>query len=284
MKTVVLTCLALTAFASNSVLCRLALDGDTIDAVSFTVIRLIAGIVTLCTIVIVQSGLKKPTLTGSWTASFMLFLYAITFSLAYISLNTGTGALILFGSVQISMIMISILTGSRLHATEWLGIAVAFAGIVYLVIPGVDAPSLAGFVLMTTAGIAWGVYTLKGRNSSNPLLDTSSNFIRTLPLVAILLIISIPGANVTGNGIVLAVLSGGLASGIGYSIWYAALKNLTATQAAVVQLSVPIIAALGGVTIVSEPLTVRLMLSSVVILGGITIVIMSRYRIPQTRS
>jgi len=207
----------------------------------------------------------------------MLFIYAICFSFAYVSLDTGTGALILFGAVQITMILVSLLSGNRLHLSEWMGMALAFAGFVYLVLPGVSTPPLVGFLLMTSAGIAWGIYTLKGRDSENPLLDTAYNFFRTLPLILVLMIVALSRSQISMEGIVLAMLSGGLASGVGYTIWYAALRGLTSTQAAVVQLSVPVIAALGGILFVSERISLRLSISSIMILGGILIVVLGRY-------
>ena len=211
----------------------------------------------------------------------MLFTYAITFSFAYITLHTGTGALILFGTVQITMILMSYLHGTRLHSIEWLGVATAFGGFVYLVLPGIAAPSLQGFILMTVAGIAWGLYTLKGRDSKAPLLDTAYNFIRTLPFVLVVVVFSVLHAHYSIKGVVLAMLSGGIASGIGYSIWYRALGGLSATQAAVVQLSVPVIATFGGVIFVGEPITLRLSLAGVLILGGILLVVVGRYYFTQ---
>lgn len=278
MKIVFLTCLALFAFAANSVLCRLALGSGAMDAASFTVIRLITGVIVLVVIATTQYKSDLIQTRGSWDASLMLFLYAVTFSYAYILLDTGTGALILFGSVQITMILLSLISGTRLQRTEWAGILVAFSGFIYLVLPGVSAPSLSGFLLMTTAGIAWGLYTLKGRRSTNPLMDTTFNFARTIPFVIILLLLTFQNAEISLEGVVLASLSGGLASGVGYTIWYSALKGLSSIQAAVVQLSVPIIAALGGVMIMSESITFRLLLSTSLILGGIILVIFSRYQ------
>ena len=271
-KTFILTSLALIAFAANSVLCRLALGEGAIDPASFTVIRLVSGMVVLAFIVVLQTGFKSPEIAGSWLSSVALFSYAISFSFAYLSLNTGTGALILFGTVQISMILISIYFGARLRIGEWLGILIALAGFVYLVLPGVDAPEFGGFALMTLAGISWAIYTLRGRNSSNPLLETAFNFFRTSPLVILLLLVSIQYMDLNARGVMLAVLSGGLASGVGYTIWYAALKGLATTQAAVLQLSVPIIAAIGGVIIVSEPMTFRLLISTLIVMGGILLV------------
>lgn len=276
-KTVFFTTIALIAFAANSVLCRLALGDNAIDASSFTAIRLLSGVIVLLIIVRARQSKADLSTKGSWSASFMLFVYAITFSFAYITLDTGTGALILFGSVQITMILLSLLSGTRLHLTEWAGVALAFTGFVYLILPGVTAPSTIGFVLMTTAGIAWGVYTLTGRNSKYPLMDTAYNFIRTIPLVILLVLISITSAHYSFEGVLLAVLSGGIASGIGYTIWYMALGGLSATQAAVVQLSVPVIAALGGIVFVSETVTARLAISATLILGGIFFVVWGRY-------
>ena len=271
------------AFAANSVLCRLALGDNTIDASSFTAIRLLSGALVLIVILKVSNKEKNLYSRGSWFSSIMLFLYAITFSFAYITLDTGTGALILFGSVQITMITLSIITGNRLHISEWLGISIAFSGFVYLVLPGVSTPSIVGFVLMTVAGIAWGIYTLKGRGSSNPLADTSYNFVRTIPIVLILLAITINSAHYSLNGIVLAILSGAIASGIGYTIWYIALGGLSTTLAAVVQLSVPVIAAFGGVMFVSEAITLRLTIAATLILGGILMVMLGRYYFVQLR-
>ncbi|MGD8643188.1 MAG: DMT family transporter, partial [Chromatiales bacterium] len=219
-----------------------------------------------------------------WFSSAMLFLYAVTFSYAYLTLDTGTGALILFGSVQITMIVLSLLSGNRLHITEWLGVSAAFLGFVYLVMPGVSAPSIVGFVLMTVAGIAWGVYTLRGRGSADPLADTAYNFLRTIPIVAVLVAATLFSARYSVEGMVWAVLSGALASGVGYTIWYTALGGLSATQAAVVQLSVPVIAAFGGVLFVSEAITLRLVVAGVLILGGILLVVLGRYYLGQLRS
>jgi drug/metabolite transporter (DMT)-like permease len=277
-KTIILTALALIAFAANSVLCRLALGYGAIDAASFTIIRLLSGSIVL--LLIITSTTRNTTnklSKGSWSASFMLFIYAIAFSYAYTSLDTGTGALILFGSVQITMILLYLFSGTRLHITEWSGVLIAFTGFIYLVLPEVSTPSVSGFILMTVAGIAWGVYTLKGRASMNPLMDTAYNFFRTTPFVLLLAIATIHNISYSSEGIVLALLSGGITSGIGYTIWYIALKELSSTQAAVLQLSVPIIAALGGIIFVSEAITFRLTVSAIIVLGGILIVVLGKY-------
>jgi drug/metabolite transporter (DMT)-like permease len=271
------TILALFALAGNSVLGRLALAENTIDAASFTAIRLLAGIVVLAIILKATQVKEAVTSKGSWKASFMLFLYAVTFSFAYISLETGIGALILFGAVQITMILTGLFLGNRLHKLEWLGVIVAFSGFVYLVLPSLGTPSLYGFVLMTIAGVAWGFYTLSGKGSQNPLNDTAYNFFRTLPFVVILIAITFQHADLSQKGIVLAILSGGVTSALGYTIWYTALKGLSTTQAAVVQLLVPVIAAIGGVIFAHEAFSLRLVVSSLTILGGILAVVLGRH-------
>lgn len=276
MRTAFYTSLALIAFAGNSILCRLALGENAIDAASFTSIRLVSGVVVLVIILSLTSSNDAPKARGSWTASTMLFLYAIAFSYAYISLDTGTGALILFATVQITMILVDIFSGNRLRPAEWIGVLIAFFGFVYLVFPGISAPSPAGLALMSIAGVAWGFYTLAGRGSVQPLADTTFNFLRTLPFVAILVATTLPLTTLSTNGVLLAILSGGITSGIGYSIWYMALRGLTATQAAVVQLIVPIIAALGGVIFAAEAITLRLALASILVLGGVLTVILAK--------
>lgn len=282
-KTSIFTALALIAFAANSVLCRLALGEGTIDAASFTVIRLLSGALVLLALIMPGRDKEASSSRGSWPASLMLFIYAVAFSFAYISLDTGTGALVLFGSVQITMILLSLVSGNRLHLVEWAGVLIAFGGFVYLLLPEVSSPSVVGFLLMTVAGIAWGLYTLKGRGSDNPLMDTAYNFFRTIPFVLILLIMAMQNAHYSAEGVLLAILSGGIASGLGYTIWYIALGGLATTQAAVVQLSVPVIAAFGGVIFVSEAITVRLTLSASMVLGGILLVVLGRFYFVQRK-
>ena len=276
LKTVFYTILALIAFSANSIFCRMALGGQSIDAASFTIIRLLSGAITLGLILLLTHKVNSNRSKGSWPAALMLFIYALSFSYAYISLDAGTGALILFGSVQLSMITISLLSGTRLHYTEWLGVALAFCGFIYLILPGVSTPSGTGFLLMTVSGVAWGGYTLMGKGSESPLSDTGYNFIRTLPLVAIMLIIGLSEISYSSKGITLAILSGAFASGIGYSIWYLALPLLTSTQAAVVQLTVPLFATLGGVLFLNELVNTRLFISTALILGGILLVVLGR--------
>ena len=218
----------------------------------------------------------QPILRGSPLSAAFLFLYAITFSFAYLSLSTGTGALILFGSVQVTMIVLALRSGERPRLLEWTGLFIALGGLVYLVFPGLTAPSPLGSALMTIAGIAWGFYTLRGRGSQNPLADTAGNFVYAVPMVLVVLIISLKNVFISSSGILFAVLSGALASGVGYVIWYAALRGLTTTRAATVQLSVPVIAAWSGVMLLSENVPVRLWIAGILILGGIALVLSSR--------
>ena len=279
MKTLLLTSLALVAFAANSILCRLALGAQAIDAESFTIVRLLSGSLALMIILWFTGRAGNKTSRGSWPASVALFLYAAAFSYAYISLDTGTGALILFGAVQVTMIVLSIRAGNRLHVLEWAGVGTAFAGFVFLVLPGVSAPSPSGFLLMSLAGVAWGSYTLMGKGSKDPLADTSYNFLRTTPMLLILVLMALSSSpKYSSQGILLAVLSGAIASGLGYTIWYTALRGLSTTQAAVVQLFVPVIAAMGGVAFSAETITLRLLESTVLILGGILLVVLGRHR------
>jgi drug/metabolite transporter (DMT)-like permease len=282
-RTPLFTVFALVAFAANSVLCRLALGERAIDAASFTSIRLLSGALVLMGILWFSRRENRPSTRGSWPASLMLFSYALTFSFAYITLDAATGSLILFSSVQITMILLSMIAGNRLQGFEWLGVAVAFIGFLYLVLPGVTTPSVIGFSLMTVAGISWAIYTLKGRGSVSPLSDTAHNFARTIPLVVVLIALTIQRAQLSPKGVLLATISGGLTSGIGYTVWYLALGGLTATQAAVVQLSVPVIAALGGVIFLAEQISLRLVLSAVLILGGILMVILGRHYLVSIR-
>jgi len=263
--------MALLAFAGNSILCRMALKDGAIDAASFTSIRLISGALTLLVIVAANSSINKLSRSGSWLSAFMLFLYALGFSYAYIDLEAGTGALILFGMVQATMIVAALINGDKPTAIEILGWVCATAGIVYLVLPGIEAPSVAGSVLMGIAGIAWGVYSIRGKLESDPVASTASNFLRAAAFVPLVFAASFQSVQWTTTGVVLAVLSGAITSGVGYVLWYAALAHLKTIRAALVQLSVPAIAALGGVALLSEPLSHRLIVSSALILGGILI-------------
>ena len=277
-KIALLTFIALCAFSANSIICRLALGGQSIDATSFTFIRLFSGAVILLFLVLMTNKGKKLTSKGTWAGGITLFIYAAAFSFAYITLDTATGALILFGAVQLSMLLISYVRGSRFYLAEWLGIVVSFAGFSYLVWPLVALPSFTGALLMSVSGISWGVYTLIGRSSKQPLVDTCFNFVRSLPFVFILLVFTYQQLDWSNTGIILAIVSGAVTSGIGYAVWYFVLPSLAPTQAAVLQLTVPIIAALGGVVFVSEPITLRLIAASLFVLGGIALVIFAKQR------
>lgn len=279
MKTPVLTMIALSAFAANSVLCRLALGGATIDAASFTTARLASGALML---LIITASVNKslPSLRRRgirFIPALLLFLYAAAFSFAYTGLTTGTGALILFGSVQATMLLAALRSGERPHPWEWVGLALALAGLVYLVLPGLAAPPPVSSAFMAVAGVSWGLYSLGGRGATDPLADTTNNFVLSLPLAfAINLITLSRGTHISAKGVALAVLSGALASGVGYVVWYAALRGLTATRAATVQLSVPVLAAVGGVIFMSENVSLRLLLAASVILGGVALTLTGR--------
>lgn len=274
-RTLALVALTLVAFASNSLLCRLALRDGAIDWASFTAIRLAAGAVALWVIVVLprRAGVLGG---GNKRMAGALLVYAIAFSYAYLELNAGTGALVLFGAVQATMIAAGMIAGERPTPWEWVGLAGAVGGLVYLVSPGLEAPSPIGAASMAIAGVAWGFYSLWGRGVADPATATAGNFVRAAPF-ALLPLAAVP-LHASAPGIWLAVVSGALTSGIGYVIWYHALRNLTATRAAVVQLAVPIVAAFGGVVLLSEVVTLRLVLASVVTLGGVALAIFGKTR------
>lgn len=276
MKIISYTIIALVCFAFNSILCRLALGGETIDAVSFTAIRLGSGAITLLLISFGINQKQEELKRGSWFSAFFLFAYAICFSFAYLKLTTATGALILFGSVQMTMICAALIRGERPQVLEWVGLLLAFAGLVYLVFPGLSAPPIVYSILMVSAGIAWGFYTLRGKGSENPLADTMGNFIRTVPMISLLAIPFFSQIQLSNKGIFFAILSGAIASGIGYSVWYWVLKHHTATRAAIFQLAVPAFAGIGGVIFLAENLSFRLILASSLILGGIGLAILGK--------
>jgi drug/metabolite transporter (DMT)-like permease len=274
-QTLLLTALAMVAFAANSLLCRLALGAHEIDAASFTTIRVVAGALTLALISYAQ---KRPPSRANinWRTTLALFAYMIFFSFAYISLGAANGALILFGSVQLTMFAVALSSGERFPALAWTGLAIAAAGLVYLVSPGLRAPDPLGAALMAIAGVAWGVYSLLGRGASDPLTATTMNFILCAPLVLIVSHFSLSQLHVSPAGLAYAIGSGAIASGCGYVIWYAALRGLTAGRAATVQLSVPVIAAIGAVILLSEAITLRLVLASIATLGGVALVLVQR--------
>ena len=274
-----LTVLALVAFAGNSVLCRLALADSSIDAASFTTVRLVSGAIALLIILSATSRGTRPASYGSWMSAAMLFLYAACFSFAYISLDTGIGALILFGMVQATMVAGALMAGDRPTVAEWIGWLLAIGGFVYLVSPGLTAPSPGGSALMAIAGIAWGIYSLRGRNESFALAGTTYNFVRSVPLVLIVSAFSLQDLHLTTNGVVLAILSGTITSGVGYAVWYTALQSISSMQAAMVQLSVPVLAAAGGILLLSESISLRLFVSSLLILGGIFLAIFGKTKL-----
>jgi drug/metabolite transporter (DMT)-like permease len=274
-KTLILTALAMIAFAANSLLCRMALVGPVIDPSSFTTLRLAAGATMLALIVRAQPATSVPA-HGDWIAAAMLFLYAIAFSFAYLWLSAGTGALILFGAVQLTMFAVGLRGGEHFAPLSWAGFIAAVLGLAYLVSPGITAPNPIGAALMAAAGVAWGVYSLRGRGVADPLRATAGNFLRSLPFTLIVSAVLVDGLHASARGVALAIASGALTSGVGYVIWYAALRGLNATRAATVQLSVPVIAALGGTLLLSEPITLRLALSSAAVLGGIALVFVQR--------
>lgn len=270
-QNVTLIIIALLAFAGNSVLCRLALGENAIDAASFTAIRLLSGAIFLLLLVCFKDNKRINFKQSSWSSAISLFLYAATFSFAYISLDTGTGALILFGFVQLTMIIYSFLQGKKLILVEWFGLIIAFSGLLILLLPGASAPSLTGFTLMATSGIAWAVYTIKGKGSKTPLQDTATNFAKTLPVVVIMVLMTIQHADLSYRGVLLAIISGAITSGLGYAIWYAVLKKITVIQASTSQLLVPIIASIFGVLFANEVVTSKLLIASLLILGGILV-------------
>lgn len=303
MKATLYTIIALIAFAANSLFCRMALAEGYIDAWSFTIIRLLSGAICLSIIMGVYSyNLRRKDLTlnnpqnkailkdkGSWLSSLSLVVYALCFSIAYVELDTGTGALILFSAVQLTMIGWGIYKKEQLSALQWMAFIVAVAGFVYLMLPSAAVPSVLAATLMAISGVAWGIYSIRGKTCVSPLRATGFNFIRSLVAIPLLLIIgmvylkSMPLSTISIEGILLACASGAIASGMGYSVWYMAMPLLKSTQAAVVQLCVPVLAAILGVVFLSEQLTLPFILASAVILGAVLVFILNK-KTPQTVS
>lgn len=273
-RILLVTLFALIAFAGNSLLCRAALAHTQIDAASFTTIRLVAGAFTLWLLLALRQrcwhfGVVNK---GDWLSALALFVYAAGFSFAYIQLNTGVGALILFAAVQVSMIAYGLWRGERFAMLQWLGFIVAFTGLVGLLLPGVSAPSLDGALLMIAAGIAWGGYSLRGKTATNPLQVTAGNFVRTVPFALLLSLIFLNQMSLDSAGVGYALVSGAVTSALGYAIWYSVLPHLTATTAATVQLSVPLLAAVAGIILLQESVTLRILFAAVAIVGGIALV------------
>ncbi len=277
LRLAVATSLALLAFAGNSLLCRIALRQTHIDAATFTTVRIVSGALALWLIIRLRSNAAHGS--GSWTAAAALMAYAACFSLAYNSLPAATGALLLFGAVQVTMIGYGLSNGERLRAVGVVGVLCAFGGLVVLVLPGVAAPSLAGSALMLAAGVGWGVYSLLGKRASgDPTATTAGNFLRAIPITCAFSACALPWLSIDGVGVAYAVASGAITSGVGYAIWYTALPGLQATQAGIMQLSVPLIAALGGIVLLGEPVNARIGIAAIAILGGIALVIVGKKR------
>jgi drug/metabolite transporter (DMT)-like permease len=297
----VLTVLAMIAFASNSLLCRAALKETSIDAATFTFVRIFCGAAALWLIMQIRRGMialapqsspkgrgdsfflqEKVGIRedGNWISALALFIYAAAFSFAYVDLSAGTGALLLFGAVQATMILWGLHKGERLDAIQIVGFVVAVIGLVVLVFPGLSAPPLIGSILMLGAGVAWGIYSLRGKLEKNPASVTAGNFLRAVPFAAVVSLTFIPWTHVDLAGASYAMISGAITSGLGYVIWYSVLPDLKAASAATVQLSVPMLAAAGGILLLGEPLTLRYLLASITILGGIALVVLEKNRAP----
>lgn len=278
--TILLTLSAVIAFAANSLLARLALAGHWIDAGNFTSIRLVSGALALVVLLMCQRGrVAGQRLPGNWWSALCLFVYALAFSFAYLRLGAATGALILFAAVQGSMICWAAIRRDTPTIPETIGLVIAGVSLVYLLLPGIDTPDFRGSLLMLSGGIAWGMYTLRGRGAKDPTGETAGNFVRSAVFCLPLLPLSVLGGHITGIGFGLAVISGVVTSGLGYAIWYRALPGLSTAQAAAVQLTVPIIAAIGAVLLLSEPLTFRLVLASICLLGGVSIALFVRKKV-----
>ncbi|MGR6430233.1 DMT family transporter [Rhizobium sp. PAMB 3174] len=272
-----LTVAAMIAFAANSLLARLALGDGSIDAASYTALRIFSGAVFLFFFICRRPGeAKMPAIPGNWIAAGALFAYAIAFSLAYLMLGAATGALILFTSVQATMVGFSLIRGERMSLSELAGFTVAFLAFVYLILPGVGTPDPLGSLLMVLSGISWGIYTLRGHGSKEPLKETSGNFLRASAFCVPLAIYALAAGSATSRGAGLAIVSGVVASGLGYSLWYRALGGLSTFQAALVQLSVPVIAALGAILFLTETMTLRFVIACLFVLGGIAFAIVAK--------
>jgi drug/metabolite transporter (DMT)-like permease len=279
LATIFLTAVAMLAFAANSLLCRIALRGAHIDPAGFALVRVASGAAMLVLVNRLRRGVR-PQLAGDWRAAAMLFTYVAAFSFAYLLLTAGTGALILFGAVQLTMFAAGLRAGERFGPAGWLGLLLAAAGLLVLVLPGVAAPSPLGAALMAVAGVAWGLYSLRGRGVPDPVQASTANFVRALPMAILLGLVFVTRLHADAAGVVLAMASGAITSGLGYVAWYAALRGLSSMRAAVVQLSVPVLAAVGGALWLGEALTMRLLLAVLAILGGIALALFEKARKP----
>lgn len=268
----------LCAFAANSLLCRLVLGAGLMDAVSFTTVRLVSGGIILAIVLAVRKVKISPGVAINPISALALFGYAIFFSLAYVGLDTATGALLVFSAVQLTMLSVGLLRGERPSLQVWIGAFIAAAGLVYLLAPGISAPPFEAALCMVLAGISWGIYSVRGAGKVDPITATAWNFIAAAPLSLLLSLLFIDLAHVTGAGMAWAVLSGAVTSGLGYVLWYTVLPRLSVTSAALVQISVPPLAAFGGIGLLGEAFSARLGLASIIILGGVTLVIAARQR------
>ncbi|QBZ83092.1 EamA family transporter [Hydrogenovibrio crunogenus] len=288
-QTALLTLFAMIAFAANAVICRWALDGGWIDPVSFTSLRLGSGAVMLFIVMTLfawknsqnktNQPIEKNISRGSWKAAFILFVYALTFSYGYVAISTATGALILAGVVQLTMIGYALKNGDKLHGAEWVGVALALLGLLYLMYPKLTTPSWWGLVMVIISAYTWALYSLKGRQSLAPLKDTAYNFYRTLPMIAIasgISLLFIDVVHLTPFGVGMAIFSGGVTSGLGYILWYKALPRISSSLASAAQLLVPLFAAIGATLLISEPITLRLTLAAIMMLGGLGLVLIGR--------
>ena len=291
MRLILITALTMIAFAANSVLGRMAIGSShtpLIDPASYSAIRLLSGALMLALLVgLTGSGKNRSPRfqSGSWASAFSLFIYAVAFSYAYVALETGIGALILFACVQATMIGRALKEGDRPSGLEWVGLIIAFGAFIWLVSPGLSAPDPLAAALMALSGVAWGVYSLRGRGLPDPLKATADNFMRSIAFLiplGVMVIIAGYGVHASGRGLVLAILSGAVTSGLGYALWYRVLKQIGASQGAIVQLTVPVIAAAGGTLFLAEGWTLRLVVSSLLILGGVAVAIIAKQR--RTRS
>lgn len=276
LRLTITTSIVMIAFAGNSLLCRVALTTTNIDAASFTTIRIVSGAITL--FILILLGQRTRSVGGNWLSAMALFGYAAGFSFAYLELSAATGALLLFGAVQCTMIGYGLMKGERMNLIETMGVFIAVAGLVGLLLPGLSTPPILSAMMMLGAGVSWGIYSLRGRGVSDATRETAGNFVRAIPFALFASIVSLPNMQIDLSGAVYAVLSGAVASGLGYAIWYAVLPLMRATSAATVQLTVPALAAIGGIAFLNESITLQLGLASTAILGGVGIYILSKGR------
>ncbi len=281
LSTFALTTATMIAFAGNSLLCRAALRGGAIDATSFTAIRLASGTLVLVAITQARRSGDDTGRDGSWSAAIALGGYAIAFSLAYLRLGAGAGALLQFGSTQFTMIGGGLVRGERPSLRQWVGLAVAAAGMVVINLPGLEAPPPSGAALMIAAGVGWGLYSLSARGARHPIRATAGNFVRCLPFTAAFVALALAGsAQVTTRGAVLAAVSGTITTGLGYCVWYAVLPSLGAARGAIVQLAVPVFASLGAIVLLDEPLRRDVAIGGAIILGGLALALWQRRLVP----